>query len=251
MRRRLAAVIRRFADRLELGADENFHFLAKHVPEEAYVGFIDLLGFSHRVEHEFEATLELYDELTGELRRTGLSGFSGVRMNVVSDSILFSGPSLPNIVRAVNLCWPTITRYEFLARGGIASGLHVEATALNNHYLVSQALVQAVRQEKAIKHPCVALCDLVPPPAAFVPYHSNIERPLLWYENAWIVNPLSLFWGTSAVGHAEDLLRRYPEHRAKYEWFIRLGNAVLGGERLIPTEEEYGEMLAGRAATAR
>lgn len=246
VRARIAKGLRQLASRLDESADD-YRLLARREPTQTFVGFIDLLGFGHRVEHEFQSTLELYDDLTHELRSVGPRVLANVRLDVLSDSILLSASDLASVVQAVRLSWSTITRYEFLARGGIAVGLHVEASAENSRYIVSQALVRAVQQEKAIKHPCVALCDLVPPPEAFVPYDSNIERPLLWYEGSWIVNPLSLFWGTSAIGHAEDLLSRYPAHRTKYEWFIELGKAVLRPTPLIPTEAEYRTMLSRKA----
>lgn len=247
MRKRIATSLRLLASWVDEPADD-FRLLARTEPTQMFVGFVDLLGFGYRVEHELQSTLELYDDLTRELRIIGPDVLSNVRLDVLSDSILLSASDLASVVKAVNLSWPTITRYEFLARGGIAVGLHVEATVNSNRYIVSQSLVRAVRQEQSIKHPCVALANLVPPLEAFIPYSTNIERPILWFSGSWIVNPLSLFWGRSAIGRAEDLLSRYPDHRAKYEWFIELCKAVLNPAPLIPTQEEYRRMLSQQKA---
>lgn len=213
---------------------------------DTFLAFIDLLGFSHRVETDFNETLSLYDELTTELRTAGL--FEGrVQLSVISDSIIITSPTLRDVVTASSLTWPTITRYDFMARGGIASGLHVEASSDGNRLMVSQALVRAVKKEHVVRHPCVALTNIVPPPEAFAPTDpSNFTRAILWYEGEWIVNPLNLFWGRSAVERVQGLQRRFPTHHEKYQWFLDLCAAIFSPRALIPTVEEYAAMLGGR-----
>jgi hypothetical protein len=62
---------------------------------------------------------------------------------------------------------------------------------------------------------------------------SNFQRPLLFFDDLWIVNPFGIMWGYSAMTRVQ-LAERFPEHNEKYGWFLSLYEAVRDGHPLVP-----------------
>jgi hypothetical protein len=125
--------------------------------------------------------------------------------------------------------------HDYLVRGGIGYGKHIEVSDKGNLYVVSQALVQAVEVEKIIKYPCVALHESVQVPAdCWISEIENLYRGLLYFDGIRLVNPFNMAWGESAAIRVNMMLDECPEHRPKYEWFLKLFNAVMSDKPLIP-----------------
>lgn len=207
--------------------------------ENRYVAFLDILGFGHRVEEDFEDALETYDEVFEQLRYLGPNMFPSLSLSVISDSILVTSPNFWEIVQVCSsLQFLTLTR-DCLLRGGIAFDAHLQTVAGDNLYVVSRALVAAVRLERTISRPCVAIHSSVsiPPSAYLRPNQSNFERLLLFFDGLWIVNPFNPLWGHSAMTRVCQLQDRYPQYAEKYEWFLRLYQAVRDGAPLIPPSD--------------
>jgi hypothetical protein len=91
---------------------------------ELYVGFVDVLGFSSRIEEDFEGAVATYQRFLDAAR--GISDVhEGVRTQVYSDSILLTSPDLILLATAVqNLCWFVNQIAGCLIRGGIGFGRH-------------------------------------------------------------------------------------------------------------------------------
>ena len=68
---------------------------------------------------------------------------------------------------------------------------------------------------------------------------SNFERLLLFYDGNWIVSPFNLLWGQSAMTRVAQLAHQFPEHSAKYDWFLGLYEAAAAGAMLLPPGETF------------
>lgn len=119
-----------------------------------------------------------------------------------------------------------------LTRGGIAYGEHAEGEKAGTKFIVSAAISRAVKLEKEVKWPCVALHpDLQIPDEAW----AQRARTLLYFDGLRIVNPFSIGLYKSAGGRVRNMKKEHPEHSAKYDWFLRLLEAH-AKERLIPED---------------
>jgi len=199
----------------------------------AYVAFIDVLGFSHRIENDFAGALDAYRQLLHNVDI--LNPPSTVSLRIYSDALLVSSSELLPLVKAIHTLNFLTLVGDCLVRGGIGYGLHAEQESGTNTFVVSQALSRAVETEKQIRRPCVALHDSVSIPEFFwLNDADTFLRPLLFFDGIALVNPFSIMWGVSA-GHRVEMMReQYPEHREKYDWFLRLYEAVRNREALVP-----------------
>lgn len=59
-----------------------------------------------------------------------------------------------------------------------------------------------------------------------------LDRPVLFFDGLRIVHAFGPTWNESAAGRMARLAARYPEHRGKYEWLVRLYKAVSAAEAL-------------------
>jgi hypothetical protein len=132
------------------------------IPDDRYVAFCDILGFSNRIEQDFEGTPRLYDSFASFWVKLDITG---VETCVYSDAVLITSGSLPSIISAVNALWFCAQTQSFIIRGGIAKGRYWERRVGSSLFVTSDALVRAVKIEKSIGSPMVALAD-------------NIEVPL-------------------------------------------------------------------------
>ena len=120
--------------------------------------------------------------------------------------------------------------------GGIARGKHIELSGQAQLYVVSEPLVRAVELENEVKKPCVVLDSTAVPsiPLDKLKAIPPIQRLLLFFEGIWIVNPFNIMWGTSAETHVMQLKKRWPQYSDKYDWFLRLYEAVKSRAPLVP-----------------
>jgi hypothetical protein len=170
--------------------------------KDRYVAFLDVLGFGALILRDYSAALKHYVEFSKVAGPGTEIGAASVR--IISDSIIVVGAELRDVVHAANQLCQAALYADFLIRGGIAFGHHAEWQEDNNLFVVSEPLVHAVEVEKTVGHPCIALHSSVTvPPEAWRFKASSFERPLLFFEGRWIVNPFSLIWGTSAAHRVE------------------------------------------------
>jgi hypothetical protein len=202
-----------------------------------YVAFLDVLGFGALIRRDYTAALPLYAEFS---KRVGMApGVGAASVRIISDSIIVVGAELRHVVHTANqLCFAALSG-DFLIRGGIAFGRHAEAQEEGNLLVVSEPLGRAVEVEKTVRHPCIALDSSVTVPLEAWRFKaSSFSRPLLFFEGRWVVNPFSLMWGESAAHRVAAMKEQHPEHSEKYEWFLRLYEAVRSGAIVWPQGDE-------------
>ena len=210
------------------------HF-KKPIISSSYVAFIDVLGFSHRIEDDFTGALDAYSELLDNLEF--LNSLPQISLRIYSDAILVSSHELLPLVKAVHALNMLTLSANCLVRGGIGYGLHAEQESGANTFVVSQALSRAVHVEKQIKRPCVGLHNSVSVPDIFwLGDADTFLRPLLFFEGITLVNPFNLMWGESARHRVEMMREQDPEHREKHDWFLRLYDAVRMRTTLVPPQ---------------
>ena len=209
-------------------------------PSEQYVGFLDILGWGRYVRSDFDNAVRVYDailEPVDLILRQACTGKVSIR--IFSDSILLVSSDLIPILTIANTLHFTTLFQDCLLRGGIARGKHVETGSQEQLYIVSEALVRAAELEKGAKNPCVVLDPRLDSqiPAAALKTIPPFQRLILYFEGCWIVNPFSIMWKTSAATRVTQLKEQYPEYADKYDWFLRLYEAVSFGAPLVPTGE--------------
>src|SRR6267154_3664762 len=97
-----------------------------------YVAFVDILGFGRRVEDDFHSTLETYRAVLGstdlvrEMRKE-------VAMQVVSDAFIVTSESLGSMVGVIQALHMQTLFHDYLIRGGIGFGKHIESSRGNNN----------------------------------------------------------------------------------------------------------------------
>lgn len=208
-----------------------------------YVAFCDVLGFSHAVENDFSQTIQVYKAF--QERMSDWPFPESVKVSIYSDSILLVCDSLPPLLYAVQGLWFATLAYDWLIRGGIAYGKYWEDRSNGNLFVVSDALVRAVRIESTVKHPCVALSPEVEIPldAWFSQFeHGLFAAPLLHHDGLNVVNPFNTYWFASACNRVTQMKTASPQHSDKYDWFLGLAQAVQDGPQLIP-EQVISKML--------
>jgi hypothetical protein len=93
--------------------------------------------------------------------------------------------------------------------------------------------------EKRIGHPCVALHDsVVLEDLVWLNDQDTFERPILYFDGIRLINPFTIFWGTSAQHRIRQMRDAHLEHSAKYDWLLRLFEAVSRRDiwSLVPPE---------------
>jgi hypothetical protein len=194
-----------------------------------YCGFIDILGFGDATQNDLPSVLSLYEEL---LEKTDLLQASRppVRVSVYSDSFVLVSPDLARLIMCARSLQFNLLFENCLFRGAIAYGDHAEGEKAGTRFIISAGISKAAALEKKIKWPCVALHpDLEIPDEAWADQY----RHLLYFDGLRIVNPFNIMWYQSAGNRVRQMAKEHPEHMEKYEWFLRLFEAV-ATERLIP-----------------
>jgi len=218
--------------------------LAEGAIPNRYVAFCDVLGFSHAVENHFEATIRLYKEF--QKRISDWPFPEKANISVYSDSILIVCDELPPLLYAVQSLWFATLAQNWLIRGGIAYGKYWEDRSNGNLFVVSDALVRAVRLESTVKVPGVVLSSEVEVPlAAWVARFRDgpFSAPLLHFDGRNVVNPFNPYWFASARMRVVQLRDQFPQHSAKYEWFLKMSDQVAAHEPLVP-DSVIKELLA-------
>lgn len=211
------------------------HAATEDVIPNKYVAFCDVLGFSHAVENHFEATIRLYKEFKERISDWPFPEKANV--SVYSDSILIVCDELPPLLYAVQSLWFATLAQDWLIRGGVAYGKYWEDRSSGNLFVVSDALVRAVRLESTVKVPGVVLS-----PEVEVPLEAWVARfrdgpfsaPLLHFDGHNVVNPFNPYWFASARMRVTQLCEQFPQHSPKYQWFMRLAEDVEAHEPLVP-----------------
>jgi len=217
---------------------------ATEIIQRKYVAFCDVLGFSHAVENHFDATIQLYKEFKNRIADWPFPEKANV--SVYSDSILIVCDELPPLLYAVQNLWFVTLTQDWLIRGGVAYGKYWEDRSNGNLFVVSDALVRAVRVESTIKVPGVVLSPEVEVPlSAWVTRFRDgpFSAPLLHFEGLNVVNPFNPYWFASARVRVCQLLEQSPQHSAKYKWFLKLSEHVEAHQPLVP-QSALEEMLA-------
>lgn len=209
-----------------------------------YVAFCDILGFSHAVENHFDATIQLYMEFKDRISDWAFPEKASI--SVYSDSILIVCDELPPILYAVQSLWFATLTQDWLIRGGIAYGKYWEDRSDGNLFVVSDALVRAVRLESTIKVPGVILSpEIEVPLSAWVARFRDgpFSAPILHFDGHHVVNPFNPYWFASARMRVCQLMEESPQHAEKYEWFLKLADQIEGNEPLVP-QSALEEMLS-------
>ncbi|HVV94829.1 MAG TPA: hypothetical protein VHD15_15565 [Hyphomicrobiales bacterium] len=202
--------------------------------EQRYVAFCDILGFSNRIISDFSGTVRLYNEFA-----KFIAGADYIKADVTiySDSIIVSSLSLVDVIQAVNALWFIAQTHFVIIRGGIAYGRYWQISQDKHMFVVSDALVHAVKIEKSVGFPMVMIADNIDIPlnlwvSRFE--HGPIATPLLHFRDRNIVNPFGIYWFASARGRILTLMEQSPGHEEKYQWLLALHEAIANQHDLVP-----------------
>ena len=216
------------------GVTDNPRILEPSKVSLKYVAVIDILGFSSRVLANFTSALETFEQVldsVGHVRTL----IAGVELRIYSDSYLLISDSLPPVVRASQGLLMQTLFNDYLVRGGIASGQHIDVSHGGDVFMVSEAVVKAATLEKTIKYPCIAVHPDTPVSDDWwSPAPRNLDRGLLYFGGVTVVNPCNVTWGTSAATRVLQMLEANPAHREKYEWFLELHQAIFSPVPMVP-----------------
>jgi hypothetical protein len=209
-----------------------------------YCGFIDVLGFGEVTLADHNAAMAVYERILEKFEIVA-SGYNidKVQLRFYSDAFIVLSEDVGWVVQASSLLSWLMIMEDFLVRGGIAYGPHVEAQRSGSALMVSSALTKAVMLEKRVRHPCIVLADDVEIPDAAWFDNKRVPAPIVHYfDGIRIVSPFSPMYFKSARHRAQRLLKQHPKHAEKYEWYLRLWNAVNERALLIPPDilEKYG-----------
>ncbi|MBI5603502.1 MAG: hypothetical protein HY879_09100 [Deltaproteobacteria bacterium] len=220
--------------------DEPFKPFKGEKLSNQYVAFVDILGFGREVNENFCNLLENYEKML-DFIRIPQSISLNVTVKVFSDSFIISSRNIHQLSEVVKGLHMMTLANDFLIRGGIGFGSHIEVQKETDLYVVSQALNRAVEVEKEIKMPCVALHESVEiPDEWWNPDVSPFMRKILYFDGIRLISPFNVFWGTTARLRVASMSKKYPEHRDKYDWFLKLYEAVISGDPLIPPAQIEG-----------
>ena len=201
-----------------------------------YVAFCDVLGFANAVQERFEEIIEAYNQFTQLMDKWPFP--KTVEVCVYSDSILIVSDELDPLLNAVQSLSFATLGHNLLIRGGIAYGKYWQRRENGNLFVVSDALVRAVKLESAIKIPGVAFSPEVEIPiGAWIPHFEEeiFLSPVLHFNGITVVNPFNNFWFASAKNRVARMLDRFPEHSKKYAWFLELAAAVERRDVMVPS----------------
>lgn len=211
------------------------------VAQEAYkfVGFIDILGFSNRVLTDSDSVIAEYQYFC-ELLLDWDADLS-VEVTVYSDAIMVVSDKLADVATLAQTVWFFALNNHLVVRGGISYGRFWNKQHAKGMMVVSEALVRAVQMEKEIGHPAIVFDQTIDFPDEFwAEQLANppglIDRPVIHFDGWNIVNPFNSFWFRTARTRMLTKLEEatHPKHRAKYEWFLKLWDAVNEYQPLAP-----------------
>ncbi len=218
---------------MHAGTDQSPVFQRDKVSNK-YVALVDILGFSSGVLRDFDVALQTFESV---LHSTGIVEklFEDVEVRIYSDSYLLISDSLNRVVAATQGLLMQTLFNDYLVRGGIAYGKHIDVSQPPNLFMVSEAVVKAAMVEKSVKHPCVAIHPDVPlGDEWWAPAARSLDRGLLYFGGLAIVNPCNAGWGMSAGTRVFQMLEAHPEHREKYDWFLQLHQAIFSPVPMVP-----------------
>jgi len=202
--------------------------------EERYVGYCDILGFSNRIMTDFDGTLKIYKDFAGTFSKMPANE---AEVTMYSDAILVTGASLAQVAsRFQNLLFIALAN-DLMVRGAIAKGRYWQRRQDNHMLVASDALVRAVKLERAVGVPAVVFADdIAIPDEVWLHRFANglFQTPILHFRDRNIVNPFNIFWFRSAEARASRLMESSPAHRDKYLWFLALHEAVGNNQELVP-----------------
>jgi hypothetical protein len=219
--------------------------------EKKYVAFCDILGFSAAVTRDLKATISLYREFASQAVKVS-NYIENVKITIYSDAILIVGDNLAPVLCTIQLLWSAALKNDYLIRGGVAFGDYWSEEKDGHFFVVSDALVQAVKLEATVSVPAVVLADDIDIPEKMWAYrfkttnsdgtfdtseeNSNpiFRTPLLHFRDRNIVNPFHQYWFASAEPRVRQMLEVHPEHKVKYNWFLALCHAVSTDKAFIP-----------------
>ncbi|MEN5399621.1 hypothetical protein ABE612_19015 [Achromobacter xylosoxidans] len=204
-----------------------------------FVGFIDILGFSNRVLNAPERVITEYQEFCELLLSDDLD--LPVELTVYSDAIMIVSDKLAAIAHvAQSVCFFALI-HNLVVRGGVSYGRFWSKAHAKGLMVVSEALVRAVQLESEIGHPAIVFDQTIDFPDAFWAPHlvdpqQNVTRSVIHFDGLNIVNPFNGYWfrtsRTRILGRLKEATQ--PKHRAKYEWFLRLWDAMNKVEPMVP-----------------
>lgn len=142
-----------------------------------------------------------------------------------------------SIGRAVRLVFALVQNLMIL--GAVTQGRYWEQRSGRHLFVVSDALVRAVKLERSVGVRAVVIADDVEIPDKYglLRFASGpFGTPSLHFRDRYIVNPFNMMWGQSAASRARQLMRESPTHRDKYLWFLALHKAVVDNLELIPPD---------------
>jgi len=202
-----------------------------------YVSFCDILGFSNAIENNFEDTVKIYLEFKEEV--LNIVKIDGVSVSIYSDAIIVVGKDFANVVEAVKQIYWFCLLHDLLIRGGLAYGKHWSNVENGSILILSEALVEAVKIEKSIKHPIIAVSEKINIPIeAWMPHCEGavFNAPFINYDDINFVNPFNAFWFRSAEMRLKHLLKKFPNHSHKYEWLLNIIEKIKIDDVLIPDD---------------
>jgi hypothetical protein len=217
-----------------MDTDDDKQILQLDRVAEKYVAFVDILGFSSRVSKDFDMSLETFEHV---LHSTGIVGKMSpeLEFRIYSDSYLLISDSLAPVIRATQGLLMQTLFNDYLVRGGIAHGKHIDIVEPPHLFMVSEAVVKAATIQKTVKYPCVAVDpDIKLEDEWWHPASRNLDRSLLYFGGLVIVNPCNWAWGASAATRVLQMLDAHPEHREKYAWFLELHEAIFSPVPMVP-----------------
>jgi hypothetical protein len=232
----------------EDGAPLNDSFVS-----DAYVGFVDLLGFSAMVLKDFSQARQVYGAILNANRLLPGPGVRtrpwGVDVTAASDTFLVSGKRLQEVANWCSGIQVSAAREGMLVRGSIAYGRHarrdIHDTGGSRHHtlLVSEPLVWAADDEHhRVIPPCgITLHGSVSPEEIAeldsAPQKAK-QRSIVFKDGRWITNP----FGADVIHWIEPKLKemveshRTTKHGPKYQWFLDLFKDVVADKPLRPPE---------------
>lgn len=200
---------------------------------DKYVAFVDILGFSSHVTGDYESALQKFEVLL-DLSEVAHQAIQGAQIRVYSDSFVILADTFQRIVAATQAVLMQTLFNDYLVRGGIAFGKHVEALDPPHVLMVSEAVAKAVALEKTIGHPCVVIDPSIEIPEGWWGNGQNIGRGILYFGGHVIVNPCNPVWGQSARTRVQKLRAAHPSHKGKYDWFLELHEAIFSPVPMVP-----------------
>ena len=129
--------------------------MAQESVPKRFVAFCDILGFGSMVESSVDQAIVMYEQLMEDVREENLE--ETVALSVYSDSILMVAESLPPFLRSVQHMWMRTLTNGWLMRGGISHGSYWRKKHDGHLFVVSDALVRAVRIEGSVSYSAIAI----------------------------------------------------------------------------------------------